>query len=205
MAHAGEEGGPENIRDSLDLLKARRIDHGVRCLEDGAVVERLAKEQIPLTCCPCSNHRLNVFSRYFGGRNVTSELLKRGLKVTINSDDPAYFGGYLNNNYCRVVSDCSLKVDDVYQLCRNSFESTFLPESNEDDEGADQGQGQGTGRSKGAGKAQYIQELNAFRDNFDAEPRSSARVRERNVSIAVAIGAAVAAIVVLVLVNRTTK
>src|SRR5690606_31853688 len=90
VAHAGEEGPPEYIREALDLLGARRIDHGVRCLEDEALVERLAREQVPLTVCPLSNVKLRVFPDL--AQHNLKTLMSRGLRVTINSDDPAYFG-----------------------------------------------------------------------------------------------------------------
>jgi adenosine deaminase len=126
VAHAGEEAGPEYILEALELLKVRRIDHGVQCLKDSRLVERLAKEGVPLTTCPLSNVKSQVNSRYFGGRNVTGQLLEAGLRVTINSDDPAYFGGYVSDNFIRAVSDCNLTERDVYKMCRNSFTSSFL-------------------------------------------------------------------------------
>lgn len=126
VAHAGEEAGPEYIKEALDVLKVRRVDHGVRSLEDAGLVERLAKEGVPLTTCPLSNVKLQVNSRYFGGRNMTGKLLEAGLRVTINSDDPAYFGGYVNENFVRAVADCNLNERDVYTLCLNSFTSSFL-------------------------------------------------------------------------------
>ncbi|EOD20837.1 hypothetical protein EMIHUDRAFT_43297, partial [Emiliania huxleyi CCMP1516] len=91
VAHAGEEGDASYITEALDDLKIERVDHGVRCLEDPAVVERLVKAQTPLTVCPCSNHRLQVYPRFFCGENAVRQLLSRGVKVTVNSDDPAYF------------------------------------------------------------------------------------------------------------------
>ena len=126
VAHAGEEVGPEYIGEALDVLRVSRIDHGVQCLKDPVMVERLAKERVPLTTCPLSNVKLQVSSRYFGGENVTGQLLGAGLRVTINSDDPAYFGGYINDNFARAVSDCKLTERDVYQICHNSFTSSFL-------------------------------------------------------------------------------
>lgn len=126
VAHAGEEAGPDFITQALDLLKVSRVDHGVQCLKDPVLVERLVKESIPLTTCPLSNHKLQVNTRYFNGENVTGKLLKAGLKVTINSDDPAYFGGYVNDNFVRTVAECELTEQDVYNLCRHSFSSSFL-------------------------------------------------------------------------------
>ncbi|MDH3435153.1 MAG: adenosine deaminase, partial [Gammaproteobacteria bacterium] len=99
VAHAGEEGPPAYIREALDLLRVKRIDHGVRCLEDPALVKRLVDEQIPLTVCPLSNVKLRVFESL--EEHNLKRLLQRGLCVTINSDDPAYFGGYIGENYLR--------------------------------------------------------------------------------------------------------
>lgn len=126
VAHAGEEGGPGYIKEALDLLHVSRIDHGVQCLKDPQLVERLVQEGVALTTCPLSNVKLEVNSRFFDGKNMTGELLSKGLKVTINSDDPAYFGGYINSNFLRVVSDCHLTEVEVYQMCRNAFTASFL-------------------------------------------------------------------------------
>jgi adenine deaminase len=123
VAHAGEEGPPEYIREALDVLRVRRIDHGVRCLEDPELVERLVAEQIPLTVCPLSNVKLRVFDS-MRAHNFR-ELLDRGLKVTINSDDPAYFGGYLNENYLAVAEAFDLTRDELERIARNSFEARF--------------------------------------------------------------------------------
>jgi adenosine deaminase len=125
VAHAGEEGPASNVRDSLDILKVHRIDHGVRCEEDEALVERLVRERVPLTVCPLSNVRLKVFER-MADHNVR-RLLQRGLCVTINSDDPAYFGGYLNENYLAVHGALGMTAVELAQLARNSFEASFLP------------------------------------------------------------------------------
>ncbi len=126
VAHAGEEAGPSYIMEALDLLGVARIDHGVQCLKSDALVERLVKEKIPLTTCPLSNEKLKVNSRFFNGRNVTKELLDKGLKVTINSDDPAYFGGYITENFLKTVRECSLTEAHIYTICRNSFNASFL-------------------------------------------------------------------------------
>lgn len=126
VAHAGEEAGPPYITEALDLLGVARIDHGVQCLKDEALVERLVKEGIPLTTCPLSNEKLKVNARFFNGRNVTKELLDKGLKVTINSDDPAYFGGYITSNFLTTLHECSLTAADVYAICRNGFIASFL-------------------------------------------------------------------------------
>ena len=119
VAHAGEEGPPEYIREALDILKVRRIDHGVRCLEDPELVDRLVAEQIPLTGCPLSNVRLRVFDTIRD--HPLRAMLARGLKVTINSDDPAYFGGYVNENY----EALDLTREEIEQLAKNSFDASF--------------------------------------------------------------------------------
>lgn len=127
VAHAGEEGPAEYIRQALDLLEVRRIDHGVRCTEDPALVERLAEEQIPLTVCPLSNIKLRVFDR-LEDHNLKA-LLDAGLCVMINSDDPAYFGGYLEQNYVETAAALDLSRDDIVQLAKNSFSASFLPDA----------------------------------------------------------------------------
>jgi len=124
VAHAGEEGPPAYITQALDLLQVERIDHGVRCIEDDALVERLAGEGVPLTVCPLSNVKLRVFER-IEDHNL-AHLLARGLKVMINSDDPAYFGGYVNRNYEAVADGLGLTREDLHQLARNSFDAAFL-------------------------------------------------------------------------------
>ena len=123
VAHAGEEGPPEYIWEALDLLGARRIDHGVRCLEDPRLVRRLADEQIPLTVCPLSNVKLRVFDT-MRDHNLR-RLLDAGIKVTINSDDPAYFGGYINENYSAVAEALRLSKEELEGIARNSFEAAF--------------------------------------------------------------------------------
>jgi adenosine deaminase len=123
-AHAAEEGPPSYITESLDLLQARRIDHGVRCEEDETVVERLVAEQIPLTVCPLSNVRLRVFPD-LAHHNV-GRLLERGLRVTINSDDPAYFGGYIGDNYVATAAALDLSTAQMAQVARNSFLASLL-------------------------------------------------------------------------------
>ena len=124
VAHAGEEGPPGYIREALDLLQVKRIDHGVRCLEDARLVQRLVAEQIPLTVCPLSNLKLRVFDTL--EQHNLKQLLDSGLCVMINSDDPAYFGGYLEENYmeCRLALDLSR--DDLVKLAENSFQAAFL-------------------------------------------------------------------------------
>jgi len=126
VAHAGEEGPPEYIRSALDVLQVERIDHGVRCLEDPALVERLARERVPLTVCPLSNVRLRVFE-HLGQHNLAA-LLDAGLMATLNSDDPAYFGGYLNQNFTDTFAALpQLEARHARQLARNSFEASFAP------------------------------------------------------------------------------
>jgi adenosine deaminase len=124
VAHAGEEGPPEYIRTALDLLKVERIDHGVRCLEDAELTARLAKERVPLTVCPLSNIKLRVFDQTKDHNLV--RLLDAGLAVTVNSDDPAYFGGYVNENYLQMFAALPLGRDHARALARNSFEASFL-------------------------------------------------------------------------------
>ncbi len=125
VAHAGEEGPPANVANSLDILQVSRIDHGVRALEDPALVERLADEAIPLTVCPLSNVRLGVFADL--AAHPLKAMIDAGLKATVNSDDPAYFGGYINENFVASAGALALTRDDVVTLIRNSFNAAFLP------------------------------------------------------------------------------
>jgi adenosine deaminase len=126
VAHAGEEGPPEYIWQALDRLGVARIDHGVRCVEDPRLVERLGREAVPLTVCPLSNVRLRVF------KSLTEHSLKRlldlGLRATVNSDDPAYFGGYVLENFRATRAALGLTRGDVERLVRNSIEAAFLEE-----------------------------------------------------------------------------
>ena len=131
VAHAGEEGPPEYIWDSLNLLKIKRVDHGVQCLKDDKLVERLVKDQIPLTVCPLSNVKLCVFDR-LKNHNL-KKMLDKGLRVMVNSDDPAYFGGYLNKNLIETSKALNLELEDVKKLIENSFKSSFLNEENKKD------------------------------------------------------------------------
>ena len=124
VAHAGEEGPPAYIWQALDLLHVERIDHGVRCLEDDVLVERLIRDRIPLTVCPLSNVRLRVFDR-MDDHNL-GQLLERGVVATVNSDDPAYFGGYIGDNYVAVQQGLSLSDKQMVQVARNGFEAAFL-------------------------------------------------------------------------------
>lgn len=124
VAHAGEEGPPEYIRTALDLLKVERIDHGVRCLEDEALTQGLARDKVPLTVCPLSNIKLRVFDKT-SDHNLL-KLLDAGLTVTVNSDDPAYFGGYVNDNFVQMFEALPLEKSHAYRLARNSFAASFL-------------------------------------------------------------------------------
>ncbi len=124
VAHAGEEGPPAYIVEALDVLKVERIDHGVRAAEDPALLERLAREQVPLTVCPLSNVRLCVFER-LADHNLR-QLLAAGLKVTINSDDPAYFGGYVAQNYIETAHALGLSRAELKRIARNSLEASFV-------------------------------------------------------------------------------
>lgn len=130
VAHAGEEGPPSYIWEALDLLKVKRIDHGVRSIEDDKLMERIIKEKMPLTVCPLSNIKLCVFKK-MEDHNLR-ELLNKGAKVTINSDDPAYFGGYANQNYLEAARALSLTNEEIKTLAANSFEASFLPEDSKD-------------------------------------------------------------------------
>lgn len=124
VAHAGEEGPAAYIVEALDLLGVQRIDHGVRCIEDPALVERLVQTRIPLTMCPLSNTRLKVFQRM--DQHNLKHLLERGLCVTVNSDDPAYFGGYLVDNFLAVHEALDLSTAQLVRLAKNSFEGSLL-------------------------------------------------------------------------------
>lgn len=126
VAHAGEEGPPDYIRTALDVLHVERIDHGVRCLEDPELTQRLARDKVPLTVCPLSNVKLRVFDR--SADHNLQRLLDAGLTVTINSDDPAYFGGYVNDNFTEMFSVLPLDQRHARQLARDSFAASFLPE-----------------------------------------------------------------------------
>ena len=126
VAHAGEEGPPEYIWQALDILHVARIDHGVRCAEDEQLVQRLVAEQIPLTVCPLTNVKLRLIPA-LADHNL-AELLRCGLRVTINSDDPAYFGGYIADNYVATAGALGLTTAEVVQLARNSFLASFLDE-----------------------------------------------------------------------------
>ncbi len=127
VAHAGEEGPSGYVWEALDVLRAERVDHGVRCLDDPRLVERLARERIPLTVCPLSNVKLRVFE-HLGAHNL-ARLLDAGICATVNSDDPAYFGGYALENYVEVQRALGLGRDAVVRLVKNSWEASFLPDA----------------------------------------------------------------------------
>ena len=127
VAHAGEEGPPEYIWEAIRLLKVARIDHGVRSVEDPALVDYLGEHQIPLTVCPLSNIKLCVFDSM--AEHNLKTLLDLGLCVTVNSDDPAYFGGYINENFAAIQSSLSCSDEQMLQLVRNSFQASFLDAS----------------------------------------------------------------------------
>ena len=146
VAHAGEEGPPAYITAALDVLKVERIDHGVRCLEDAALTARLAHERIPLTVCPLSNLKLRVVDRLVDHNLL--KLIEAGLMITINSDDPAYFGGYLNDNLVATFEALPLTRTHAHQLARNSFDAAFID---------------------GATRQKYLAEVDAF---FDGQPAS---------------------------------
>jgi adenosine deaminase len=126
VAHAGEEGPPENIWGALDLLKVSRIDHGNSSMLDNDLIETLVENQTPLTVCPLSNLRLKVVESL--SDHPLKAMLDKGLKVTVNSDDPAYFGGYLNDNFIAVAQALSLSENEILQLVINSFQASFIPE-----------------------------------------------------------------------------
>ena len=124
--HAGEEGPPDYVYQALDLLQVDRIDHGNRALEDTALVQRLADEGKTLTVCPLSNLKLHVVKDM--DQHPILTMLKQGLKATINSDDPAYFGGYVNDNYRALIEHLPVTREDLYQLARNAFEGAWISE-----------------------------------------------------------------------------
>ncbi|MDR5778813.1 adenosine deaminase [Caballeronia sp. LZ065] len=127
VAHAGEEGPPSYVVEALDLLKVDRVDHGVRSIEDAALVARLADARIALTVCPLSNLKLCVFEDMT--KHTLKDLLDQGVAVMINSDDPAYFGGYVNANYFAIVDALKLDDHEVYTLLRNSLEASFVTDA----------------------------------------------------------------------------
>ena len=127
VAHAGEEGPPEYIWEALNLLKVKRIDHGVQCFNDEKLVQKLRNDQIPLTVCPLSNIKLCVFDKL--EEHNLKKMLNKELMVMINSDDPAYFGGYVNKNLIECQTALNLSKKDIKKLLINSFKSSFLKEN----------------------------------------------------------------------------
>ena len=126
VAHAGEEGPPEYIWEALNLLKVKRIDHGVQCFHDEKLVQKLKNDQIPLTVCPLSNVKLCVFNKL--EEHNLKKMLDKKLMVMINSDDPAYFGGYVNKNLIDCQTALNLSMEEVKTLIINSFKSSFMKE-----------------------------------------------------------------------------
>ena len=126
VAHAGEEGPADYVREALDLLRVARVDHGNHAFDDPALMERLVRERVPLTMCPLSNLRLRVVDDL--RRHPLRLMLEKGLRVTVNSDDPAYFGGYINENYSAVQQALGLSNGALADLARNSFHAAFLSE-----------------------------------------------------------------------------
>ena len=127
VAHAGEEGPPAYVWTALDVLKVERIDHGVQSSKDPLLLARLARDRIALTVCPLSNLKLCVFPDL--ARHNLKDLLDAGLAATVNSDDPAYFGGYMNDNFVQTFAATGMTADHAYQLARNSFEASFVDAS----------------------------------------------------------------------------
>ena len=127
VAHAGEEGPPAYIWSALDVLKVERIDHGVQAMKDPALTARLVKDRIPLTVCPLSNLKLRVVSNL--AQHNLGQLLQAGIVATVNSDDPSYFGGYINQNFTETFAALALTAQDAYQLAHNSFEASFIEEA----------------------------------------------------------------------------
>ena len=130
LAHAGDEGPPAYVWTALDVLKVERIDHGVQSSKDALLMQRLAKDRIALTVCPLSNLKLCVIPEI--AQSPIRRMLDAGLKATINSDDPAYFGGYVNDNFVAVADALDLSRDDLLGLARNSFTGSFLSPVDQD-------------------------------------------------------------------------
>ncbi|GAA3510288.1 adenosine deaminase [Georgenia daeguensis] len=135
VAHAGEEGPPQNVVDALDILHVERVDHGVRAMEDPALVARLARDRVPLTVCPLSNVRLRVVDTL--ADHPLRAMLDAGLVVTVNSDDPAYFGGYLDENLRQVAQTLDLGPDELHTLARNGVEAAFVDDARRAELGAE--------------------------------------------------------------------
>ncbi len=123
VAHAGEEGPAEYVWEAINLLDVKRIDHGVRSIEDSKLIDYLVAHEIPLTVCPLSNIKLCVFDEM--GQHNIKQLLDLGVRVTVNSDDPAYFGGYMNENFLATQAGLDLSKQDLYQISRNAIEAAL--------------------------------------------------------------------------------
>jgi len=124
VAHAGEEGPSEYIWEALNLLKISRLDHGNHSLDDDKLVEELVNRRMPMTICPLSNYRLKVVKDLH--LHPLKKMMNKGLLVTVNSDDPAYFGGYVEENYLAIANALNLSKNDIYQLAKNSFNASFV-------------------------------------------------------------------------------
>jgi adenosine deaminase len=127
VAHAGEEAPPAYIWSALDVLKVERIDHGVQAIHDSALMQRLAKDRVPLTVCPLSNLKLRVFPTLT--QHTLGRMLDAGIMATVNSDDPAYFGGYINENFTQTFAALGMTAEHAYRLARNSFDASFIDAS----------------------------------------------------------------------------
>ena len=143
VAHAGEEGPPAYIWSALDVLRVERIDHGVQAIKDPALMARLGRDRIALTVCPLSNVKLRVFPEI--GKHTLGQMLEAGVVATVNSDDPAYFGGYINQNFVETFAGLSLSSQHAYQLAKNSFDASFIDATQ---------------------RQRYIDQLNATFENF---------------------------------------
>lgn len=143
VAHAGEEGPPAYIWSALDVLRVERIDHGVQAIKDSALMARLVKQRIALTVCPLSNVKLRVFRTI--EQHTLGQMLEAGIVATVNSDDPAYFGGYINQNFVETFSGLGLSARHAYQLAKNSFDASFIDTTQ---------------------KRRYLEQLDATFENF---------------------------------------
>ena len=128
VAHAGEEGPAAYVETALDDLKVQRVDHGNRAFDDPSLIARLVREQTPLTMCPLSNLRLRGIERL--DQHPIKKALNAGVMATVNSDDPSYFGGYINDNYKQVAKAVGLDADEIVQLAKNSFAASFISDQN---------------------------------------------------------------------------
>ena len=154
FAHAGEEGPPDYVWEAIDVLGVDRVDHGNRSLEDDALVARLARDRMALTVCPLSNLRLRVIDDL--KRHPLRHMMQRDLLVTVNSDDPAYFGGYVNDNFRAVQRGLDLTRDEIVALARNSFTAAMMPE-----------------QEKKQALAEFDRVLESLPRNADARPREN--------------------------------